>query len=1034
MERNRDFKRQNKASTVVDATIYSLFTDESAKGIQKLTEHAVPSSENDVIPPADNTCLDCRNNKRCMVQINTLAKTITSTNKIQRNKYMKCSTYVRTGSLRIAQTEHNSIKRAIKYNETSILDNRTKHVTPDMVKLQSEISNQIGKHPCITPIIGPMETNNDTIPIPIPSPIISPYSSMTHPTSSNLSFVPPVFSLPKPILSTQFSPIEAVQLLMTLSDGKIRQMIDLPKNRNNRYQLLQTSMSTIVKILMHKKYIPVKRTAMFRLYKQFVDNQQLQHPYNWFDGSKTGRKPALNEDTVDLLVEQYHTKTTGGNSISKTSLSTNINDLIRKEFENNNNKEYSSEVVPETTMRKYVNKIQSIPELNIMQSVSNKTESRAAAEFSIRSTICYLLVVLTTHFIRAKPTKYHRQHKDLMSNPVYSLIRKLNCATLGINQTLDDSNNVIVEELIPVLPRLITSTDECTIFVSNKVISNKDEWYITSRPQADNLPTIDSSKRDIFCTEMSGDKHHRGVRMTLNNTFSAGGRCAPVFACIYGLTSEEMPGNDIVVMPIKGLVAASEQNGSEEVGFVVFIRGKFKTVDELQDDNNNPTNLPEGEDTIPLQPPKKMSKEARVAKLYRELVYYPFIRDIRLKCGLDPESKVIPENLRAVSWMDGCLGQLHLMGQETVLDTEDILKITANKQSPARTAVEQAADVGAMFKLIRALIKSMPGGEICNSHLYHILVESLEKLEKEYADLTTKKGKDIVILPSFKKAAIIAGLSKLPEAMGVAFRVSVVKKAFQDNGQVSRENDQLPNIDKMIGTYRGIIDKEHDLYNKNDIISTYYKEMYENGRIEESSFDKQNVQHDKDTMGKKVSRDFGIHRESCQRAKILSSKKQRQARKALLHQIRINQYNRNKDCYDAESRKYEHNNLCERRVIKTYDHICAINRKTTTNDPTVKEPTKSFISISQQVNEEHFGKDARKGLRKLKPNIDQLKAFIQLRHPIVKFAKNKPIYKALTRFTRDELMKECVKCKDDPVNKRHYKQQINPEDETKPVA
>ena len=73
-----------------------------------------------------------------------------------------------------------------------------------------------------------------------------------------------------------------------------------------------------------------------------------------------------------------------------------------------------------------------------------------------------------------------------------------------------------------------------------------------------------------------------------------------------------------------------------------------------------------------------------------------------------------------------------------MLDTEDILKSTANKQSIARTAMEQSADcIEAMFKLIRSLIKSMSaGGEVCNSHLYYTLVEALEKLEKEHAHLT----------------------------------------------------------------------------------------------------------------------------------------------------------------------------------------------------------------------------------------------------------------------------------------------------------
>jgi hypothetical protein len=165
---------------------------------------------------------------------------------------------------------------------------------------------------------------------------------------------------------------------------------------------------------------------------------------------------------------------------------------------------------------------------------------------------------------------------------------------------------------------------------------------------------------------------------------------------------------------------------------------------------NENENVPES-DTAP-PPREKMSKEARVAKLYHELVYYPFIRDIRLKCGLDPKPNAeIPENLRAVSWMDGCLGQLHLITNETVLDGEEVLKITANKQSPARTAVEQAADVGAMFKLIRSLICSMPGGEVCNSHIYHLLVQALERLEKNNTEANRQSKKDIVVLPSFKK-------------------------------------------------------------------------------------------------------------------------------------------------------------------------------------------------------------------------------------------------------------------------------------------
>ena len=148
---------------------------------------------------------------------------------------------------------------------------------------------------------------------------------------------------------------------------------------------------------------------------------------------------------------------------------------------------------------------------------------------------------------------------------------------LGIQ--IDDSN---IKEFLPILVHLITSTDECTIFMSNSIIGKKAKWYIVGRPTDDEQPNVDSGSRDAFTTDMTGDAHLRGVRMVLNNTFTAGGRVAPVFACVYGCTSEEMPFDEIVVKPIKGLVAASESNGSTEEGFVVFIRGKYKTPEEIE--------------------------------------------------------------------------------------------------------------------------------------------------------------------------------------------------------------------------------------------------------------------------------------------------------------------------------------------------------------------------------------------------------------------------------------------------------------------
>ena len=90
----------------------------------------------------------------------------------------------------------------------------------------------------------------------------------------------------------------------------------------------------------------------------------------------------------------------------------------------------------------------------------------------------------------------------------------------------------------------------------------------------------------------------------------------------------------------------------------------------------------------------------------------------------------------------------------------------------------------------------------------------------------------------------------------------------------------------------------------------------------------------------------------------------------------------------------------------------------------------SIIDISDKLTSHHFGNHEHKGLHRLKTTIDQLKAFIQLRHPIEKFAKLKPIYLSLTKKTKLELIDLCIQYKHMPILPRHYKPMIKPIEET----
>ena len=89
-------------------------------------------------------------------------------------------------------------------------------------------------------------------------------------------------------------------------------------------------------------------------------------------------------------------------------------------------------------MRRYMHRIMSHPSFNIQKAVSNKTESRSCAEWSVRSTISYLCVVLTTHFIHAEPSKFH-PNKNLLDPEiaeVWSLVEELHNKELELN-TID---------------------------------------------------------------------------------------------------------------------------------------------------------------------------------------------------------------------------------------------------------------------------------------------------------------------------------------------------------------------------------------------------------------------------------------------------------------------------------------------------------------------------------------------------------------------------------------------------------------------
>ena len=272
-----------------------------------------------------------------------------------------------------------------------------------------------------------------------------------------------------------------------------------------------------------------------------------------------------------------------------------------------------------------------------------------------------------------------------------------------------------------------------------------------------------------------------------------------------------------------------------------------------------------------------------------------------------------------------------------------------------------------MFKVVKGCVKKMHTTNSENSPIFYRISSLLDDLE----DISDPSNDRVVILPKHKKVALTVGLSKLPIAMATAFTSSNIQSAFRDNGMIDVENQVIPNIKSMLGTYRGSIGNDHYLNDGEKIIREFYKETYMNGRIQESSFDGLNIDQDRDSLGNIVSRDFNISKENCQRAKVLSSDTQRKERQILKAFLKKKEDERETELANDESRKYNLNQQCE-DIIATNYH--AIGIQTSTKNNMDSSLSLTFADMQPLLTEVHFGRHSFKGLSKAKPNCNPIKS------------------------------------------------------------
>ena len=411
---DRDSVRQNPASTIVEASIFTNVLDDLLNAI-KLVCQKVETHHN-------NNDVDF---KEVFSDICVLCDESLNINKIVYHKYLKCASYVKTGAIRIAYNENKLIKDAIKYGETESLPSAMPHYDIRMMKAQTLIHNSIQKYTTsensYNPISSHQRDSAETIANTNDSTIHRTSTTPTHSTTTttqentistsaqtttstlNASYSNaihiPMFSIPKPSPKClYYTPLQAIHIIINNTTQSPRKIFDLGVNSMNQFRIRNVTANLLITIMINKCYVPINKTSMYRLLNQYHKNGGKRKCKLWRDSCRPGPKIHLSPKTLLQLLENYRESHVGGLSGSRSDMKETLSSVIKKDWTERHNLPYSRCKVPEATLRKYVNEVVMLPDFNVMNRVSNKTEARYTAEYSIRSTICFLMIVLTTHF------------------------------------------------------------------------------------------------------------------------------------------------------------------------------------------------------------------------------------------------------------------------------------------------------------------------------------------------------------------------------------------------------------------------------------------------------------------------------------------------------------------------------------------------------------------------------------------------------------------------------------------------------------
>ena len=387
-----------------------------------------------------------------------------------------------------------------------------------------------------------------------------------------------------------------------------------------------------------------------------------------------------------------------------------------------------------------------------------KTEKRFQSEHSIMGAYAYACTVLSTHFIEGPCPK----------NLAHLKPHKLSASALETIEWVKEAYGS--EEIHPVDPNLILSTDDTTLFVFEGAADGRGdwEWKIIDKTNGD------SSVRSDFQVGEDAESSG-GLRVRLTVTFTASGLAAPPYVAVSGLTESELSvdkcPDGILAAEVEHLCKGGDDLFNKGTGWLVFlcVDGRDKKTQDKE----------------------HLSIANKKILHYNDEVLLPFIRSIREKLGWKP-GQPVPDWLKACSWFDGDIGQLQTMLYEAREALDDVEKIVHNKHSAASTGTQQPCDLSPVFRLM----KQMQMHTTAKDSVACGLRETIEQLFS--VDLRLK-GLNLDRNPR-KKKSLIDFLLCLPELLEATMKKRHIIKSFVEAGMIDEETNVVPEFDKLMGT------------------------------------------------------------------------------------------------------------------------------------------------------------------------------------------------------------------------------------------